>query len=224
MGRVIMSGIVPQLKAPPEAAGVQLSTFQEGSKVLLNEGGTWVQFWVVKHNYQTDLNDEGRTLLRRCDPVDSCPWYGQGEASDYFVDNSLYEWLNTDYLSVFTAYEQEQIDSTGFLVVENRNGEPAQGDTWASVFLLSATEWGCNFEQKIYDGEQLFPTDTALGFLGEDPEWTRTPSVLQSRYAVMMDPSGGGVIPSSANCAIRPCFTLPANTIFNSRSKKLVES
>lgn len=60
MGKVIMSGIVPPLVAP--VMGIKLGDIAEGSIVKLNEGGSPVEFYVAKHNYENSLNGMGSTL------------------------------------------------------------------------------------------------------------------------------------------------------------------
>ncbi len=54
MGKVIMSGIVPELSKPVTTAS--LSTFAEGSIVKINESGSPVEFYVAKHDYESALN------------------------------------------------------------------------------------------------------------------------------------------------------------------------
>lgn len=68
MGRVIMSGIVPLLKAP--VTGVLASSLAVGSTVKLMEGGTAVDYLVVNQGIPSnsglyDASCDGTWLLRK---------------------------------------------------------------------------------------------------------------------------------------------------------------
>ena len=45
----------------------KLSEISEGEIIKLKENGSLVDFYVAKHNYESGLNGEGRTLLVRKD-------------------------------------------------------------------------------------------------------------------------------------------------------------
>lgn len=68
MGKVIMSGIVPLLKAP--VTGVLASSLAVGSTVKLMEGGTAVEYLVVNQGIPSnsnlyDASCDGTWLLRK---------------------------------------------------------------------------------------------------------------------------------------------------------------
>ena len=46
-------------------SGIPLSDYAEGDLIKLNEGGSPVDFYVAKHDYESSLNGAGRTLVDR---------------------------------------------------------------------------------------------------------------------------------------------------------------
>ena len=52
-------------------APVRLSDMEEGALVKLKESGSPVEFYVAKHDYESELNGSGRTLLVRKDCYDN---------------------------------------------------------------------------------------------------------------------------------------------------------
>lgn len=59
MGKVIMSGIVPEMTVPE--TGTPLSTYAEGSIIKINENGSPVEFYVAKQDYEPTLNGGGQS-------------------------------------------------------------------------------------------------------------------------------------------------------------------
>ena len=51
-------------------SGIPLSDYEEGDIIKLNEGGSPVEFYVSKHDYESGLNGSGRTLVVRKDTYD----------------------------------------------------------------------------------------------------------------------------------------------------------
>ena len=51
-------------------SGMPLSDYAEGDIIKLNEGGSPVEFYVSKHDYESGLNGSGRTLVVRKDTYD----------------------------------------------------------------------------------------------------------------------------------------------------------
>ena len=52
-------------------SGIPLSDYEEGDIIKLNEGGSPVEFYVAKHDYESSLNGAGRTLVVRKDCYDN---------------------------------------------------------------------------------------------------------------------------------------------------------
>ena len=46
-------------------SGIPLSDYEEGALIKLNEGGSPVEFYVSKHDYESGLNGAERTLVVR---------------------------------------------------------------------------------------------------------------------------------------------------------------
>ena len=61
-------------RGAPPSLGKQLSDYAEGNIVKIPENGVPVEFYVAKHNYESELNGSGRTLVVRKDCYDSRVW------------------------------------------------------------------------------------------------------------------------------------------------------
>ena len=77
--------------------GTPLSTKAIGSTVKIKESGTLVDFYVVKHNYESGLNGSGRTLLARKDLLDEGLVTWDEDGGNNYSTSDLDNWLNTTY-------------------------------------------------------------------------------------------------------------------------------
>ena len=89
-----------------------LSSLTEGSLVSVLEDGKLTPFYVAKHNYEADLNGEGRTLLVRKDVHSMRQWDADG-GKDYGTSD-ISAWLNADYKNSLSATVKSQIGFTEF--------------------------------------------------------------------------------------------------------------
>ena len=55
-------------------AGTPLGNLAEGTLITIKENGAPVEFYVADHDYQSDLNGDGRTLIVRKDCYDQRAW------------------------------------------------------------------------------------------------------------------------------------------------------
>ena len=109
MGKVIMSGIVPLLKAP--VTGVLASSLAVGSTVKLMEGGTEVEYLVVNQGIPSnsnlyDASCDGTWLLRK--DIHSERQWNSSNVNDY-ANSTINTWLNGDFFNSFGSVEQAAI-------------------------------------------------------------------------------------------------------------------
>ena len=130
-----MSGIVPELTKP--VTGTPLSTYTEGSIIKINENGSPVEFYVAKHNYETELNGAGRTLVVRKDCYDKRQWHSSNVNA--YATSTIDSWLNGDYKNLLSASISKAISTTKFKYTPG-NDNTTVGTLERAIFLLSATE------------------------------------------------------------------------------------
>lgn len=201
----------------PKVPGIALADIAVGSIVKLNENGTPVEFYVAKHNYESGLNGNGRTLLVRKDIHSNRAFHTSNVGA--FAASTICTWLNGTYLNLFDETTKAAIGSTTFRYTPG-NGNWTLTTLSKSVFLPSVTEM--NQEGTLGVNTEGSPLPIAntlwIAYLnGAASEyWLRTPVYEQNRLACFIGTNG---IASSAYAGnskgTRPCFTLPATAKFN---------
>ena len=199
---------------------LKLSTIAEGSIVKVNENGSPVEFYVAKHNYESELNGAGRTLLVRKDGHSSQHWNNASVIAyaSSFVDT----WLNDTYKAVLEPSVQSAIGTTKFYYTAG-NGTASISTLSRGVFLLSMKEVGvmpngtkCNAEGSTLPISSLLPVLYINGTAVE--WWSRSPYLDSTKYLVWGFTTGGAAGSITVNKytkGVRPCFTLPATAKFN---------
>lgn len=197
-------------------SGTPLSDYEEGAIIKLNEGGSPVEFYVSKHDYESGLNGAGRTLAVRKDVYDNRAW-DSGNVNAY-SGSDLDTWFNGTYKNLLDPAIQTAIGTTKFYYTPG-NGNNTVGTLERAVFVLSATElvgarYGVNTE-----GSQLPNSSLFFGV----QQWTRSPIISTTNNVQMItsDTSVSGGIPTS-NAYSRPCFTLPSSLLFNPDTNEVV--
>lgn len=215
MGKVIMSGIVPQLVAP--SIGIKASDLAVGSTVKLNENGSPVEFYVAKHDYESDLNGAGRTLLVRKDCYDARAWHSSA-VNDYAA-SSIDSWLDTTYKDLLDDVAQKAVGTTTFYYTQYN---PKTVTTLSrSVFMLSATELGRAKNYAGNDEGSVLEIADVLKIGYKDGVacafWTRSPVKNVQNNAFYYSTSGApnGTICTNATIYSRPCFTIPSTAVFD---------
>lgn len=189
-----------------------LGNMEEGSIVQINEGGSPADFYVAKHNYESGLNGEGRTLLVRKDCYDSNKWDEVG--SNDLSNSDLISWLNSTYKGVLDEGIRNSLGTTKFYYTQGNNTSVAA--LGRSIFLLSVTELGLTNSYAKTEGSEL-PIASSLKTAKLDgiksTQWTRTRYSGNTTNAFYVTTSG---TLSYGQCTTlngtRPCFTLPATT------------
>ena len=207
MGEVIMSGIVPKLKAPPT-----LSSFAVGSVVKLSEGGVLKDFYVAQHNYESALNGTGRTLLVRKENYGT-QWRWNTTSVNAYATSAIDSWLNTSYPDVLGDAERAAAGTTVFYYTPG-NGNNVVDTLERSFFLLSLTELGFSASYANEEGTAIpvagLLTTTTYG------QWTRSPytnnKVNAHKVTAAQSASNDSV---TTSLWFRPCFTFPATAQFD---------
>ena len=219
------------VNATPKA-GTPVSSLAVGTLIKINENGAPVEFYVADHDYQSDLNGNGRTLLLRLECYNQQSWDTQNR--NVFSTSSVLSWLNNSYLSLFTSSVTSMIGSTSFKCSPGGDNIPNLGTITLTfpVFILSSAELGKRY---ISDGDRL-PIIGMPGISAEKAQlngayvdqWTRTPrkSVVAGVNVEVNYLNTSGQRDHS-RCdyvkGIRPCFTLPSTALVDP-SNALIES
>lgn len=205
-------------------ASYNLFDVAEGSTVLMNEGGNVAEFIVAKHDYESELNGVGRTLLVRKHYAAIMAWSSTWST---YASSSVNSWLNGEYFNSFSSAQKQAIDKTtiyytpGFSDSYCNSGSSKVTTMAKSIFLLSHHEFGYDTEgsdapnwttsSPSYKHNEGTPLQNASGILktmlASDMEgssrgrsiWTRTPYLYSLQ--TLRDIAGTS---SSANKYWRP--------------------
>lgn len=187
-----------------------------GSIIKLKENGTLVDFYVSVHDYESDLNGAGRTLVVRKDGYDERQWHGS-DANDW-ASCDLLAWLNSTYLNLLDANVRALIGATQYKYTKRSGYSYTVTTRSDAVFQLSITELGLSPGAAKVEGSAL-PIADALVIAYKDgnaiTQWTRTPYAdgdLTYPYVFKVDADGGTQgMNSTMRYGSRPAFTLPAS-------------
>ena len=204
--------------------GNSISELAEGTLIKIKENGNPVEFYVTKHNYESELNGEGRTLVVRKDCYDQRQWH-----SDYvnaWASSAMLSWLNSGYLSLFSSKVQDMIGSTKYYYTLG-NGNSTVTSRADAVFMLSLTEFGQSLNYANVEGSAL-PIASILKLAYQNgnatTQWTRTPYTMGTNYAWALYANGSV---DRSGCATsfgsRPCFTLPSTALVDSELNLIEE-
>lgn len=243
MGKVIMSGIVPTLKAP--VTGVLASSLAVGSTVKLMEGGTAVEYLVVNQGIPEnsslyDSSCNGTWLLRK-DCLAEQYW---GSAL-LFKDSVIETWLDNDFSNTFGTVEQATIKQVKIpYCTSAMTGSVASGVNGLirKIFFLSAVEMGrTGTEYPVEEGDPIdgsklsyfeSGTDTSannkrIAYLESNAVkyYTRSPHVSSTpSYIAYVGSSGNityGSLDNNDQLSPRPALILPFTAKFDKDTKIL---
>lgn len=206
--------------------------------VYLMEDGAKVKFYMLVHNYESNLNGKGRTLFCRESPATS-GIHTTGDTNDYRVnDNNEDTWYKNTYVNKFSDEVQNWIGTTkyigqyAYLYYDRNNISTLETrlakDTYESSFFpISAAEVGVS---SFSDGSAL--SSAAISRISSIQTrygsgiWTRSPSMTATyRHTVgqtiAMSYANGKYIASASGSSLStdegtygssygylPCFTL----------------
>ena len=204
-------------------SGTPLSDYEEGAIIKLNEGGSPVEFYVSKHDYESGLNGAGRTLVVRKDCYDNRVW-DNGNVNAY-ASSDIDAWMNGDYKALFPEEIQTAMGTTKFYYTPG-NGNNTVGTLERAVFALSATELGQSASWFNVEGSALPIANTLkVAYLNgsANTQWTRSPFTANTNSAVVLNSVGyvnGNYCKNSYGS--RPAFTLPSTLLFNPDTNEVV--
>ena len=184
-----------------------LGSKTEGSTVKVKENGTWVDFYVSKHNYESSLNGANRTALVRKNCFTSLNWNTTG--NNAYADSTLDTWLNGSYINSLDEDLREAIGTTKLYY--SANGNSGVTVLERAIFVLSATELGGG-ESSVRNTEgSVFPIAEILKKATSN-QWSRTPYDGSDRVAYF--DTSGNELSNKVTFAqgARPAFTLPSET------------
>lgn len=195
----------------------QLGQVAVESIVKIKENGSPVNFYVAKHDYESEWNGSGRTLLvRTADCSDALEFNASGRDGNDFRTSAILSWLNNTYKSRLDPKIQSFIKSTKYHQLVLYDDDAGTFDTvqfQSAIFLVSSEEVNKRNDNKLPIANKLLSRSGI--------SWTRSPTT-NSTYASAM--SDGKTIRKtvSDDCAASPCFTLPA-TLFVDNDGNVVD-
>ena len=203
-------------RGEPPSLGKQLSDYTEGDIVKIPENNTSVEFYVAKHDYESGLNGNGRTLVVRKDCYDLRQWHSSNVNA--WASCSMRSWLNSTYKALLDSNIQEAMSTTTYRYTPG-NGSWSVDTRSDAVFLLSATELGQSASWFNVEGSALPIADTLkVAHLNgiTSYQWTRSPVMGFATNATSLRSEGEAY---SNRCistyGSRPAFTLPSTTKFD---------
>lgn len=190
-----------------------LADLPEGSIVSINENGSSTEFYVAKHDYESDLNGRGRTLLVR-KYLYSVRVFS--DTNNSFSGSFLDTLLNDTYVKLLDPDIQSAIGKTKFYCLAG-NGSDTVDILQRPVFLLSLTEMD---KGNYNDGTALPIVDALLlgvTITGEGlAQWLRSPYIEDSYGVWAIEPPGDlAYYGYSSSNGVRPIFTLPSDIQIN---------
>lgn len=191
------------------AFGTPVGSVPEGQVITIHENGSPIEYFVARHNYESDLNGSGGTLVFRKPTTDGeVIWDSEGNSySVSEVDN----WLNTTFLSRLSPGVTSALKVTKI--------ESAPANSWRvevierKIFLPSLLELGGSDSNAPIEGEAI-PASSLIINNGEFATafWTR--SNMDNEMYMAFTMSTGGVVNElykGAGEKARPMFVLDSN-------------
>lgn len=150
-GKAVVTAFVGNVSAKCSFITTSYNLFDiaEGNTVLMDEGGNVAEFIVAKHDYESELNGAGRTLLVRKHYAAIMAWDSTWST---YASSSVSDWLNDDYFNSFSYAQKQAINKTtiyytpGFSGSYCNSGSSKVSTMAESVFLLSNHEFGYDTE------------------------------------------------------------------------------
>ena len=217
-GRTLVGGTGYDIAFP-----IKLKDLQEGTIVYINVGGSPLEYYVAKHDYESGQNGSGRTLLVQRVCQEDRSW-GSSRKTEYST-SKIDTYLNGTFKNTLDEAIKSEIGTTKFKYTVG-DGSGTITTLSRSVFLLSVYELGCTSTYANLEGSRLPIYDILKNAIGLNynqtsgdytcPQWTRTASKKDTKYVLYVN-AGGTALSSTPTptYGVRPCFTLPADIIVN---------
>lgn len=201
------------VSATPQV-GTPLSELAEGTLITINENGAPIQFYIAKQNYEKALNGAGRVLVVREREYPTLIPFDDYIYGALYPDSSLNSYVNSNYLSRFTAFTKSLIGTTQYYYNNTVNLPNGIGNN--SVFILSLTEYGYTSKLVNPCGTTL-PISSILQSTTRYETWTRSIHRDGEEFVSTVTPDGQDTDnPTSPANRFRPCFTLLSTALVDS--------
>lgn len=234
MGKVIMSGIVPQLVVPRKP-GIQASELAVGSTVKLMENGTAVEYLVVNQGIPDnsslyDSSCDGTWLLRK-DCVANRTW--NDSSSNSYKDSTMHSYLNSTFLNIFEDSSRVAIKP---VKIPYLNGMGVSGDAIAtgangletSAFLLGSyelgwTTYGMSYMHidgaclSYFNGAAASDAKRIANWNGVVTNWWLRTATGNTQDSVIVTTASGGRsnMKYSYSNGVRPCVIIDRTALFD---------
>lgn len=193
----------------PFSKGIPLNTITPGAILYLNESGSPVPFYVAKHDYESELNGTGRTLIVKDGYYGGTTKFGSDSSGNSYASSIASEKAEIYASSVVDERIRGEI-RTIKIPITNENDETTTMS--AKGFILSMTELGFAASPTIYNVE-----GTALPYafnLRKAEQWTRTPRIKTPiEVCYVRSDRNASIVPYFETNHIVPAFTIPATLI-----------
>ena len=198
-----------------------LSSVSIGASVALIEGGSAAWYCVSSADYEPSLNSN-RILLARIDPIARLAWNSSGVNS--YAGSTIDQYLTGAYLGLFSSALQTAIGQTTFQYTPG-NGNSAVTTLSRAAFLPSVAELGLQYSGINSEGSALPVSSLLQGlFLSGSQvyEWTRSPRTSNAYQSGAVYGETATVYSVSSQQYFRPLITLPATTLIDPYSYKIL--
>jgi hypothetical protein len=195
-------------------ANAQLGSKAVGSIIKIKESGSPVEFIVCKHDYESELNGSGRTLVVRKDCYDNRQWHSSNV--NVYATSDIDGWFNSTYKNLLDADIRGAIGTTKFKYTPG-NGNNTVSTLERAIFSLSVTELGKAPSYANKEGTALsIASSLQIAYLNGSAaaQWTRSPFRNSRDFACHLI-SDGNVDASycASSYGSRPAFTLPSDAL-----------
>ena len=195
-----------------------LGSYPEETLVKINEDGVPVEFYIAKHDYESELNGVGGILVFRMDACADLMHFA--ESNNAYAGGTLDTWSNETYFQRLDPSLRAKILLTKFYYTPG-NGDTAVTTLERKVFQLSVTEYGLTSGSNTLNVEGTkIPVAAEHKIAKSDgsavTHWTRSPNIYNKNRAWYLSTSGeatGNSNAYSANRRPRPAFVLPSTTL-----------
>lgn len=195
-------------------ANAKLGSKAVGSIIKIKESGSPVEFIVCKHDYESELNGSGRTLVVRKDCYDNRQWHSSNVNA--YATSDIDAWFNSTYKNLLDADIRGAIGTTKFKYTPG-NGNNTVSTLERAIFSLSATELNKSENWFNVEGTALeIASSLQIAYMNGSAvvQWTRSPNTDGNGYAVCLYANG---TVNDTRCryayGARPSFTLPSNVL-----------
>lgn len=191
-----------------------LSTKVAGSIIKIKESGSPVEFIVCKHDYESELNGSGRTLVVRKDCYDNRRWHSSNVNA--YATSDIDAWFNSTYKNLLDADIRGAIGTTKFKYTPG-NGNNIVSTLERAIFSLSATELNKSKSWFNVEGTALeIASSLKIAYMNGSAvvQWTRSPFRESRDYACHLN-SDGAVDANycASSYGSRPAFTLLSDAL-----------